>query len=210
MFFKTVVSLATALLLCTALGAADRLATDAFSANYRTGIPYEKSLNVPAEIRSAVTSNPEAGLPLLVQHLVGDTGDEFIKVKRIHDWITDNIAYDSDLPLEERQQFLNPPVSRAEYLGTPRVSVLYYKYNIQYTPQTIAKFSEAKRDFEGGALQKVFDTEDSPDEIFELRFRAPANVIFFPSSCRKQAISTILVSSMPSLSWRKKPVRCSL
>ncbi len=294
MSLKWAVLLATAAVFCTGLGATDRLAADAVSANYRTGVPEEKSLNVPADIRSAVSANPEAGLPLLVQYLVSDTNDEFIKVKRIHDWITDNIAYDSDLllglsdqgsrkvidlvkfkrttcggyshlfhhmaslagipvetitgnsktcwikssardchhvwnavnlrgkwyyvdttadgrftykhgaftpkkryhdvylfmtqqakllinlPLEERQQFLNPPVSRATYLGTPRVSVLYHKYDIQYTAQTIAQFREAKRDFEGGALQKVFDMADSPNELFELRFRAPANVMFFP------------------------------
>lgn len=283
---------------CAPIAAIDRLAADEASAAYRTGVTDEIALSVPAEIQRALVKDAETGLAALAQFLTSDTADEFVKVKRLHDWITDNIAYDSDLllglsdqgsrkvadlvkfkrttcggyaglffklatlagleneivtgnsktcwiksskrdchhvwnavkvrgkwyyvdttadgrftykhgaftpkkrykdsylfihphakllinlPLEERQQFMSPVVSREQYLKTPRVSVLYHKYAIAYSPETIAQFYEGKRDFEGGALQKVFDVADSPGEIFELRFRAPANVSLFPQLVR--------------------------
>ncbi|MBL8995239.1 MAG: hypothetical protein JNM63_17965 [Spirochaetia bacterium] len=272
----------------------DRLAADEVAAKYRTTLADPKPTSVPAEIQSAVFKNPEAGLPGLVAFLVSGTDDDFVKVKRIHDWITENIAYDSDLllglsdqgsrkvndlvslrrttcggfagvfqrmaelaglksetvtgnsktcwiksskrdchhvwnavnlrgkwyyvdttadsrftyknsaftpkkryadtflfirteakllinlPLEERQQFMSPPMTREAYFKIPRVTVAYYKYAIDYTPETIALFHSEKRDFEGGALEKVFDAANAKNEVFELRLKAPENISFFP------------------------------
>lgn len=286
--------LGSLLQLVAPVSAIDRLAADDTSAAYRSGAQDEKSMSVPVEIVEAIGKNPETGLPLLVNFLTDDTTDEFLKVKRLHDWITENIAYDSDLllglsdqgsrkvidlvkfkrttcggfaglflkmaelakltaeriegnsktcwiksakrdchhvwnavkvrdkwyvvdttadsrftfkfgkftprqkyrdvwlfirpeakllinlPLEERQQFMANPISREQFLKTPRVSASYLKYDLTYSAETIAQFYDGKRDFEGGALQKVFDMADSKNEIFELRFTAPANISFFP------------------------------
>ncbi|MCE9598601.1 MAG: hypothetical protein K8S54_11585 [Spirochaetia bacterium] len=78
---------------------ADRLAADDVSATHRTNIPDSVSLTVPEQIQKALVTDPESGLVQLVQFLTHDTEDQFLRAKRIHDWITDNIAYDSDLLL---------------------------------------------------------------------------------------------------------------
>lgn len=274
--------------------AEDRLAADEQSARYRIGVADPKAISIPSEIQNAVFKNPETGLPKLVAHLMEGTSDDFHKVKRLHDWITENIAYDSDLllglsdqgsrkvndllslrrttcggfagvflrmaelaglkaekvtgnsktcwikssardchhvwnaveirgkwyyvdttadsrftfknatftpkkryadtflfirteakllinlPLEERQQYMSPPMTREAYFKIPRVTVAYYKYGILYTPETTALFHSEKRDFEGGALEKVFDAANAKNEVFELRFKAPENISFFP------------------------------
>ena len=55
-----------------------------------------KVRNVPKEISEAVFKKPKDNLPALVQALTkGLVADQ--KVKVIHDWICDNIAYDSDM-----------------------------------------------------------------------------------------------------------------
>lgn len=52
--------------------------------------------SVPKEIREAVFQKPKDNLPSLVKALTNGLGTD-AKVKVIHDWICDNIAYDSDM-----------------------------------------------------------------------------------------------------------------
>jgi hypothetical protein len=51
---------------------------------------------VPRDIQSGIRTDPVAFVPKLVQFLVKGATDEFHIVKRLHDWIADNIAYDTE------------------------------------------------------------------------------------------------------------------
>ncbi|MBR1910727.1 MAG: hypothetical protein IJ828_00035, partial [Treponema sp.] len=53
--------------------------------------------SVPASISSAAFKNPKAALAPLVQNLVEGIDDEELKVKVIHDWICDTIAFDAQM-----------------------------------------------------------------------------------------------------------------
>jgi hypothetical protein len=273
---------------------ADRLAVDQTAAKYRTGIPDPKSISVPADLQASVFKDPEKNLPRLVHYLTEDTNDHYLKAKRLHDWITDNIAYDTDLllglsdegsrkvnellalkrttcggfaglfqqmaqqaglesqpvtglskscwikkaardcrhvwnavkiggkwhivdstadnrmsykfgafsakrkysdkhflqapeaklllnlPLEERQQFVSPTWSKEQFQSTPRVTVHSYEYDMRYTNDSAAKFKTGRRDFEGGYLEKLFDTADVDGDLFELRIRSSEQLLLFP------------------------------
>lgn len=74
----------------------DRLATDLICSKYRTCIPDSKSLRVPENIQKGLSEKPEIYCDSLVNYLTSDTKDAFLKIKRIHDWITDNIGYFND------------------------------------------------------------------------------------------------------------------
>lgn len=50
---------------------------------------------VPRKIKQNIFSEPVQYLPELVSYLTDNVEDPFMKVKIIHDWIADNIAYDS-------------------------------------------------------------------------------------------------------------------
>ena len=52
---------------------------------------------VPKEIADAVFKKPKDNLDALVQNLTAGLGSADAKVKVIHDWICDNIAYDSEM-----------------------------------------------------------------------------------------------------------------
>ncbi len=75
----------------------DRIAADKICAQYRTGELDPVISQIPRNTQTNVFINPEEYLPLLVDFLVSGAENDFIIVKRIHDWITDNIAYDDDL-----------------------------------------------------------------------------------------------------------------
>jgi hypothetical protein len=53
---------------------------------------------VPASLLKSVTADPERKLPDLVTFLAKGSDDPFLTVKRIHDWIALNIAYDTSVP----------------------------------------------------------------------------------------------------------------
>ena len=55
-----------------------------------------KVRDVPKEITAGVFENPENYLPKLVKYLISDTKNDKERVKNIHDWICQNIAYDTD------------------------------------------------------------------------------------------------------------------
>ena len=50
---------------------------------------------VPGNIKRNIFSDPVNYLPELVSFLIGNVEDPFLKVKVLHDWIADNITYDS-------------------------------------------------------------------------------------------------------------------
>ena len=63
---------------------------------YRTGELASIARGVPRAIQKGIFTSPEEHIEGLVQHLVGGERDEYQQVKNIHDWITDNIAYDTE------------------------------------------------------------------------------------------------------------------
>ena len=93
----------------------DRLAADATAQKYRTGEIDPAVLALPAALEKNLFAAPsEKTLVALVKSLTDDTPDPFIKAKRIHDWITLKIAYDSDLLIRLRTR-KNPEGSLEPY-----------------------------------------------------------------------------------------------
>jgi hypothetical protein len=78
-----------------------RPAVDEVSLAYRTGQPDPVLEEVPKRITRLVFSNPEEGVPQLALFLRDDGGkkgpaaNQYHLVKRIHDWITANLTYDT-------------------------------------------------------------------------------------------------------------------
>ncbi|HOF34080.1 MAG TPA: transglutaminase domain-containing protein [Spirochaetota bacterium] len=81
----------------------DRLAADERSAVYRTGVIDSAAENAPKDSAAAMFAKPEdAAVKEFVKALLAGVEDPFRKAKIIHDWITLNIAYDSDLLIRLR------------------------------------------------------------------------------------------------------------
>ncbi|HQE59587.1 MAG TPA: transglutaminase domain-containing protein, partial [Spirochaetota bacterium] len=81
----------------------DRLAADERSAEYRTGVIDSAAENVPEDSAAAMFAKLEdAAVKEFVKALLSGIEDPFRKAKIIHDWITLNIAYDSDLLIRLR------------------------------------------------------------------------------------------------------------
>lgn len=53
--------------------------------------------SVPSNISSSVSQNPKKNVAALVNYLTEGLGDDSLKVRVIHDWICDTIAYDADM-----------------------------------------------------------------------------------------------------------------
>jgi hypothetical protein len=64
------------------------------AARYRTNTIDPRARRVPAAIRQGVFAQPQRYLPPLVRSLIEGVDDEFLRVKILHDWVADNIAYD--------------------------------------------------------------------------------------------------------------------
>ena len=56
-----------------------------------------KVRSVPKDAMEKVFKKPKEGLPMVVNHLTQNIGGVQAKVKVMHDWICDNIAYDTDM-----------------------------------------------------------------------------------------------------------------
>ena len=67
------------------------------TAIYRTGKMDARVRRVPKELMEQVFVSPETTLPGVVSSLTNGVSDRFLKVKILHDWICDNIAYDTDM-----------------------------------------------------------------------------------------------------------------
>ncbi len=51
---------------------------------------------VPPDVQEGIKTDPDRYLPELVAFLVDGAEDDFHAVKRLHDWVVDNIAYDTE------------------------------------------------------------------------------------------------------------------
>ncbi len=72
-------------------------------AEYRTGTPDSRVGQVPTELTEGVFSDPEQFLSPLVRALTDSARDDFHKVKILHDWIAENIAYDVESYFSDSQ-----------------------------------------------------------------------------------------------------------
>ena len=77
--------------------APDFLAADESAAKYRKMDIEPIVLTVPENIKNGLNIEPEKYLVILTEYLIKDCYDDYLKIKRIHDWITNNISYDYDL-----------------------------------------------------------------------------------------------------------------
>jgi signal transduction histidine kinase len=76
-----------AIALATTSAAADLAA-------WRTAQADPRAQNVPPALRTAALTQPQQGLEPLVRWLLAGIDNDFQKVKILHDWIAENIAYD--------------------------------------------------------------------------------------------------------------------
>ena len=67
---------------------------DPLARKYRTNTVDPHVLKVPKQIALNVSKDPATYLKPLVDYLVKGSKDDYVRVKRIHDWIALNIAYD--------------------------------------------------------------------------------------------------------------------
>lgn len=79
------------------------------------GFPNKEVMNskvgsVSAELNNSVFTKPKENLPSLVNYLVKDQKDQSGKVRVIHDWICNNIAYDTDMYFSGR-------ISKQDYVS---------------------------------------------------------------------------------------------
>lgn len=70
--------------------------TAAGPGDYRTGAIDPRVRQVSAPVQQGVFTDPERYVGPLVEFLTEDAKDDYHKVKLIHDWLADNIAYDVD------------------------------------------------------------------------------------------------------------------
>jgi hypothetical protein len=70
------------------------LAADETAARYRTGAIDPAILRIPPAFQANILKEPEKYLPQLVSFLRYNAENDYQVVKRIHDWITDTIAYE--------------------------------------------------------------------------------------------------------------------
>lgn len=68
---------------------------DPLARKYRTGKIDGHVRKVPAAITRGLAHDPLGQLGPLVRYLVSGDPNQYVKIKRIHDWIADNIAYDA-------------------------------------------------------------------------------------------------------------------
>jgi hypothetical protein len=73
------------------------IGTDSSTSKYRNNKMDSKIRNVGKELMDNVFINPEKYLPDVVIKLTTGISDQFSKTKVLHDWICDNIAYDTDM-----------------------------------------------------------------------------------------------------------------
>jgi len=64
-------------------------------ARYRSNTIDPRARRVAADIQRGVLADPQRYLEPLVKALTAGVDDDFLKVKILHDWVADNIAYDA-------------------------------------------------------------------------------------------------------------------
>ncbi|MDR1932247.1 MAG: transglutaminase-like domain-containing protein, partial [Spirochaetales bacterium] len=71
-------------------------ALDSGTAQYRTNLMESRVRSVPKDLAEKVFVEPEIELPDLVKFLAAGINDQFRRAKTLHDWICDNISYDTE------------------------------------------------------------------------------------------------------------------
>jgi hypothetical protein len=71
--------------------------TDGATLKYRTDKMDSRIRNVGADLMSKVFIDPPSALPGVTARLIAGVSDQFLRAKAIHDWICDNIAYDTEM-----------------------------------------------------------------------------------------------------------------
>ncbi len=149
---------------------------------YRTGQIDQRVHGVPAAIEQGVFADPERYLEPLVQALTVNVQDEFLKVKILHDWLAENIAYDVDSYLNNRrvdtawtatlrsrksicQGYSELLVKMCQAARIPCVTVPGYARGYSYSasqPEDLSRSNHAwNAVFVGGAWQLVDVTWDA-------------------------------------------------
>jgi hypothetical protein len=75
---------------------------DTGTPKYRTNRMDSRIRRTPKDLMEKVFITPETALPEVTAALVAGVSDQYLKVKIIHDWICDNIAYDTEMYLSGR------------------------------------------------------------------------------------------------------------
>jgi transglutaminase-like putative cysteine protease len=70
---------------------------DSGTDRYRNGKMEARIRRVPQDLMDKVFTDPETALPAVVSSLTNGVSDQFLKAKTLHDWICDNIAYDTSI-----------------------------------------------------------------------------------------------------------------
>lgn len=70
---------------------------DGGTGKYLTNKMEARVRRVPRELAEQVFVDPDVALPGTVSSLTNGISDQFLKVKILHDWICDNIAYDTEM-----------------------------------------------------------------------------------------------------------------
>ncbi len=103
------------------------LKPDSFIYAYQQRKMEQQVRKVPDEIKNNIFIKPEKYIEPLVRNLIGKEDNVFIKVKIIHDWICDNIGYDTEM-------FLSGSIKNQDY-----VNVLKKKKGVSYGYSTLFK-----------------------------------------------------------------------
>ena len=99
-------------LVTTATNALKRyMSLDSGTAKYRTDKMDQKVRRVSKDLMDKVFVDPEKILPDVVSFLVKDVSDQLTKVKILHDWICDNIAYDTEM------YFITRRITNQDYIS---------------------------------------------------------------------------------------------
>jgi hypothetical protein len=89
-------------------------AIDPSTARHRTNRMDSRVRNLGRELMENVFTDPERYLPDVVTRLTTGVTDQFVKVKVLHDWICDNIAYDVETAFSRANR-------RQDYVSVLRV-----------------------------------------------------------------------------------------
>jgi hypothetical protein len=84
--------------------------TDAATQRYRTNRMDSRVRNVGRDLTERVFQDPGTALPSLTAKLTTGLSDQFLKVKVLHDWICDTIAYDVETAFSQtnrRQDYVS-------------------------------------------------------------------------------------------------------
>lgn len=80
-----------------------------------------------------------------------------------------------NLPNKQENQFLDPVVSREDFLQAPQINLGFLRYGLSYSSGS--SFEKEREPLEGGKLEKVHDLISAPDGTASLEIDAPPFVV---------------------------------